>query len=949
YIKENNISLAKNDMIGRMYTWWESTVKKGLDMLIADGYTPVIKGMWWMQGEAEMFTEKMSSAYDELLTALISDVRNSVSEISGYDCSEMPFVFGLPIWNLKNSGTPPYQLDVRDNMQKVANDTSIVNVDCVDCAGLFQHDDWHFDARGQKYLGEQFIAKLETLTEGTAKLKEEVSTFSGPSIRFDQNGSLRFGAKIANYDVANGYKYGMLIVPTDYLTDNVIMGDYINAFKEKSIEVLNLECDVNQGDYNGDGLNENYIQGSITDIKYKNLDREFTGIAYIVDENGNYSFSGAKRDSLANLASNDIFNYSTTSNEYKTLLNYANGAINYKNGVAENKKFDAPSFDIVTPENFNIELGEKVVSKNLGVTQSPNMGYAVKYDVANTEIASVDELGNVTPKALGETTITVKCLDKTKTVNVTVTPVTIDGITLDCQKDALYGDKVVNSTLNDGRSYTVSALKTDSGIFVYSKGVFNTNVTSGANWWENTNFEFKLNGGTQSYVNVLKSSVGVTQFVYSVQQLTSGKYEHVVEFYVEKSLINNWSDTKDVQLNYAWKTPGEKAVLLTDALDYRYYNDWGPQDWHAFHRLGGLGTGSETVQFNPFASNLFISNSGLSYTEIASVDGVVSANEYPTASVTKSNANMTVKMEGKVDNSDLYLAFTITHSTWSAIDTGIGNWWKNDNLELIINGTRAVIMFYNGNLILPSHYACGKAVTTTDSSTGKLVTVLEVCFKGGVDAYKIKLGLNSTGTSFGWLGFMWGVENYEFEHGTVTSKGVFEFNTPTTLASGVVIDGNLTDSIWNSTVMANTVKGSANGATITIAGTKTADGIYLGATVTHKKAPNVSVDGSGNWYTYLNMEYRLNGTNVEFLNTCNNLSSGTFGVGFAKTTDNGDGTYTTVFELYVPNGAIGVTASQTSVSMVAGGWFESKFARLFGATQWAATHVITADGIKAIA
>ena len=825
-------------------------------------------------------------------------------------------------------------------MQAVADNVNILNVDCTDCAGLFQHDSWHFDARGQKYLGEQFIAKLANLNEQGETLKEEISIFEGPSIRLEAGKQgLKFGAKIVNYNKANNYKYGTVILPTDYLTDNGIKGDYINELAKKDLDIINLSCDVNTGDYNGDGLSENYIQGTITDIKYKNLNREFTGIAYIADENGNYAYSAPRKISLAKLASQEIFNYNTDSEEYQKLYSYLNGAVNFANGVAEKDMANPCDFSIVTDNVITLELGEKIITKKLNVSQSPAMDFKVKYLIEDTEIATIDENGVLTPKAYGETKLTIVCMGKTKDVTICVTAFIVDGISIDGVKDSNYGTTNILNKLDGDRSYSISAVKTDSGVFIYSQLIANTNVSSSNTWYENTNFEFKLNGesSVQSYVNTKKQSVGVTQFAYTTEKLASGKTRHTAETFIEKSQIANWSDTNGVQLNYAWKTPGETAILLTDALDYRYYTEWGAQDWHAFHRLGGLLT-----NFNPYVNNLLVTTNGLSYATNEAIDGVISASEYPTKSLTKSNANIQVEMQGKVADGDLYLAFTITHNAWSATDIGLGNWWKNDNLEMFINGQKAVIMFYNGELILPSHYTCGKAVTT-NGDNNKLVTVLELYVKGDCEAYKVQLGLN--GTQFAWLGFMW---NQYF--GTVTSSGVYIAGEAITLGNGVKLDGVLDDSIYTSQVKTNVVTTTANGASITLMGTKTADGVYIASTIVHTKAPEVSTDGSNNWYTFLNMEYRLNNkTDYQILLTCKGLSANTAGFGSSKTTTGGDGKYTTIFEMYVPNSAIGVTASQTNVALNVGGWFETAFARLFGASDWTATHNISATGITPIA
>ena len=186
----------------------------------------------------------------------------------------------------------------------------------------------------------------------------------------------------------------------------------------------------------------------------------------------------------------------------------------------------------------------------------------------------------------------------------------VDGITIDGIKDELYGAESETVLMDGNRSYELSAVKTDSGVFIYAQGIFNTCAEDilKDSWDQKTAFEFKLNGGNQSYVNVLKQFKGVTHYSYDVERLTNGKYQHTVEIFVDKELIANWSDTEGVQINYAWKTPGENAYIISDVIDSRY-NDWNT-DWHSYHLLGGLST-----YYAPIKANLFITEDGLNSIE----------------------------------------------------------------------------------------------------------------------------------------------------------------------------------------------------------------------------------------------------------------------------------------------------------------------------------------------
>ena len=243
YIKKHNLDVISNPGIGEMYRRFERTVKNAIELLIKDGYTPVIKGMWWMQGEAEMFTADMSNAYEELYKTLINDVRDFMSDTTGYDCSEMPFVCGLPKWNTKNSAKPPFQDAVRNAMIKVSNE--LINASYVDCMPLTQHDDWHFDAAGQKYLGENFVKEVKKLTNGNnAKLSVHAS-LKNVNLLAEENG-FEFRAKLTGHNPLNEYSYGFLI-------------------KSENNEAQDIVCDVN-GEEN-DEYYDIYINGKLDNTR----------------------------------------------------------------------------------------------------------------------------------------------------------------------------------------------------------------------------------------------------------------------------------------------------------------------------------------------------------------------------------------------------------------------------------------------------------------------------------------------------------------------------------------------------------------------------------------------------------------------------------------------------------------------------------------------------------
>ncbi|MBP3308667.1 MAG: hypothetical protein J6L90_04415 [Clostridia bacterium] len=233
YIEKHGINTTGNKT-GDLYYNFLQTVSEGLDMLKAKGYTPVIRGMWWMQGCAETFTAETSGAYQELLTTLIKDLRRDLTELSGTACYEMPFVYGRLYRKAgddpDNAGQTyrdrtPYLTAVQAAQDAVSKDTSLKNVFMVTSALVddsnhydvgtavdlldpatgekrtpTQEDGWHYDAFTQQMLGEAFVRKASSvggdvtpygIVPSSETLPFAVFKRSGDSYEFDACYELR--------------------------------------------------------------------------------------------------------------------------------------------------------------------------------------------------------------------------------------------------------------------------------------------------------------------------------------------------------------------------------------------------------------------------------------------------------------------------------------------------------------------------------------------------------------------------------------------------------------------------------------------------------------------------------------------------------------------------------------------------------------------------------------
>ena len=159
---------AKWTKVGDYYKEFMKTLEDGLALLVAEGYTPVIKGLWWMQGEAETTLDAdWAPEYEKLLTYLVDDMRNDIAEIAN-DASlngedPMPFVIGKI--NRNPANTEQAQQDKVDivNAAQAAVAGKRANVSVIDAKNsykYFQYDSWHYNTETQMYLGEQFVANV---------------------------------------------------------------------------------------------------------------------------------------------------------------------------------------------------------------------------------------------------------------------------------------------------------------------------------------------------------------------------------------------------------------------------------------------------------------------------------------------------------------------------------------------------------------------------------------------------------------------------------------------------------------------------------------------------------------------------------------------------------------------------------------------------------------------
>ncbi len=597
------------------------------------------------------------------------------------------------------------------------------------------------------------------------------------------------------------------------------------------------------------------------------------------------------------------------------------------------------------------DLAEKLNVSSLSVTQGQTVTFTAKAGYVIGKLYAVNGAGDRTEivPVGGAYTLTVN-------ENVTITGelfFTVDGIVLDGERDASYGEAFTEATLADNRNMQVWAKKTASGVLIYAMSHSNEFKNNGGDgtvldWYDNSNFEFYLNDGVQRCINSRGFSSGVTKFYTKYTRLTSGefngKWENIYEIFVSKDSIPNF-DNADVQLNYAFKT-GNGIDKVGYASDYTVHgattlNAW---DWWGYHAIGGCDFNS-WAEFNRIGKpkNLFISADGIKIVKPAATAATIDGNleEYAAKSfVEVGDANKaTFKASGFAGNDGLYLAITVTHGAWSpAVPSG--DWSTNDNIEIHINCIGLAFVFLNGKLTMPAFVS--EYATVTTQADGKNVTTIEAFIAGAkADRFRLQMGCNGNGFG-GWQSLIWD-SNIAY----VTKDGVTRDNAlgDIATAAGITLDGEFGDSVWTQGVKDKTYTATANGAEISVMGVNTSAGVLLGVTVVHTKPVTEHCQGDGTqWWNYMGPEIRLASLNDKQIcaTTWNNYSQlCMFG---HKTVDNGDGRFKTTFEMLVDYGELGcVSYNRIALSMA--GVFESGFSMLFGANNWSVTHFVTANGI----
>lgn len=299
----------------------------------------------------------------------------------------------------------------------------------------------------------------------------------GASVRFEEPNGIRFQAKLGEaetYTEIENTKYYMMIVPYDYIKNDhweITENYYENLlakFSENGVEnpfIANMLCEPFKASDEADGKEYYYVRGSLANVKYDNVNRDFFGIAYYtqMDENGDISSVYASFNEGENVrniveVASAALNEETNAEKISALQTLTYQGLNQASGVAEENKNQKPDYNLsLESDNFELLKGENGQTATLQISgPETTADIAVKYSSENKNVAIVNNEGVITATGEGETNIIVKQLGETLTATVRVSKLNAPEISY--TRNA--AGNVVASVKNSGDEGEIAVYKT---------------------------------------------------------------------------------------------------------------------------------------------------------------------------------------------------------------------------------------------------------------------------------------------------------------------------------------------------------------------------------------------------------------------------------------------------------------------------------------------------------
>ena len=576
--------------------------------------------------------------------------------------------------------------------------------------------------------------------------------------------------------------------------------------------------------------------------------------------------------------------------------------------------------------NINASINCETITASVGQT----ITFTVEHDAKEMSVASVTVNGEELSAENGVYSYVVKATDTAVVIKATMSYVLTEEV--DGKKGDDYGAPMTMK-VEGGRSFNVWAKADDFGVYLYAEAVSATLVADSGDFWGNNNFEYRLNGAEHGAVNAKGEKYRASKAYYHYEQLSNGLYKHTAEVYVNRTLIPNFEN--GVTLNYAFKTPGEWAWQ-----EGSIRNDWNRSDW--WRTAHSTPHGGEPIGLgilNGLPTCIHITKDGIVHDcERASIDGDLS--EYAGKNTIAGIDNGTSKLDvvGYVAEDGVYLGLTIYQNTLGHSD---GDWWNVDNIEIKLLGDRASFSIIEDFIVGAAPISDYALVRTENVDGWNYKTVIELFAAYDFSTTKqatlqiAKCGHGLGGWNvYAWDGHVAGITENGIEVLTTgkdwwgAQKDVAEIFAA---REGITIDGKGDEALYAG--LPSITYDNVNGAKMVVTGRKFSTGILVLNTITHTRPATDVIQGAGNeWWNFLDVEYRIGGKDTQMASSVfENGNWDAYCASKAVTVDNGDGTYTTTFETFLPfTTEYGGMSYEGDVQVCIGGVYETGFVWVTG-------------------
>lgn len=289
------------------------------------------------------------------------------------------------------------------------------------------------------------VVALKPKAENTVNyIQEGLEMYDEPELRLDDPQGIRFKATVSpelkkEVESDENKSFGFVIAPLTYFLKVDIDGelkevDWLKRFETESMVVLTLDGSavVSKAEPNGTPT-EHFIQGSISNILYKNTNLEFMAFAYVKTTDGekvSYKYASypesvsykTQSRSLAYLTAEALndkavnFTYYSAA-DVELMKGFINNSVDYANGLEE-ATADGSIYAVTLSET------EKTMKAGDEFTLEVDIAESVKVPVwwttSDTTVATVNN-GVITATGIGSTTITAYIAGEKYTCVITVT------------------------------------------------------------------------------------------------------------------------------------------------------------------------------------------------------------------------------------------------------------------------------------------------------------------------------------------------------------------------------------------------------------------------------------------------------------------------------------------------------------------------------------------------